>query len=166
MLFSTLSARLASRGANKALTKQITLPTRRRGGEIIKETARAGDRQILDRAGFSYLAANAMAAVAAPYHLSAALAESTHGAGGAQMDPRAPASAVEVVFREFTSQVRRRRAQAHLALAARRLLGVGRRRSGGELPIPTESIEPKVRAPAPNRASVYRHTSKFKGTPR
>ena len=46
--------------------------------------------------------------VAAPFDLPAALAESTHGAGGAQMDPRAPASAVEVVFREFTSQVRRR----------------------------------------------------------
>ena len=108
MLLSTLSARLASRGANKALTKQITLPTRRRGGEIIKETARAGDRQILDRAGFRYLAANAMAAVAAPYQLSAALDTAENSVGGAQMDPRAPASAVEVVFREFTSQVRRR----------------------------------------------------------
>ena len=42
-----------------------------------------------------------MAMVAAPFDLPTALAESTHGAGGAQMDPRAPASAVEVVFREF-----------------------------------------------------------------
>ena len=108
MLFSTLSARLASRGANKALPKQITLPTRRRGGEIIKETARAGDRQILDRAGFSYLAASAMAMVAAPFDLPAAALDPTYGAGGAPTDPRAPVSAVEVVFREFTSQVRRR----------------------------------------------------------
>ena len=83
-----------------------------------------------------------MAMVAAPFDLPAALDPSLNSAGGAPTDPRAPASAVEVVFREFTSQVRRRRAQAHLALAARRLLGVGRRRSGGELPVPTESIEP------------------------
>ena len=100
MLFSTLSARLASRGANKALPKQITLPTRRRGGEIIKETARAGDRQILDRAGFSYLAATAMAMVAAPFDLPASLDPSMPGAGGAPTDPRAPGVEIEPRFRD------------------------------------------------------------------
>ena len=46
--------------------------------------------------------------VAAPFDLPPALDNANYSGGGAPMDPRAPASAVEVVFREFTSQVRRR----------------------------------------------------------
>ena len=45
--------------------------------------------------------ASAMAAAAAPYDLPAAVDTANCSSGGAPMDPRAPASAVDVVFREL-----------------------------------------------------------------
>ena len=72
---------------------------RAKAAEITKNRERRASRQILDRAGFSYLAASPMAMVAAPFELPQNLDPSTHGAGGAPTDPRAPGVEIEPRFR-------------------------------------------------------------------
>ena len=72
---------------------------RAKAAEITKKRERRASRQILDRAGFSYLAASPMAMVAAPFELPQNLDPSTHGAGGAPTDPRAPGVEIEPRFR-------------------------------------------------------------------
>ena len=72
---------------------------RPQAAEITKNRERRASRQILDRAGFSYLAATAMAMVAAPFDLPAALDPSLNSAGGAPTDPRAPGVEIEPRFR-------------------------------------------------------------------
>ena len=72
---------------------------RAEAAEITKNRERRASRQILDRAGFSYLAATAMAMVAAPFDLPAALDPSLNSAGGAPTDPRAPGVEIEPRFR-------------------------------------------------------------------